>query len=64
MKNLKFKQPIKKTNKEDFIGIKDESKLTFELPIELHKEFKAKCSKGGKKMKEVIVGLIQKYVKQ
>ena len=38
--------------------------LNFEVPEELHKEFKIACIKTGKDMQVVLIELMQKFVKQ
>jgi hypothetical protein len=33
------------------------------LPVELHRQFKAACYQQGKTMREVIIRMMQEYVK-
>jgi len=37
--------------------------LNFEVPEEVHKQFKIKCIKVGKDMQDVLVELMQKFSK-
>jgi hypothetical protein len=39
-----------------------EKSITFSIPEDLHKRFKAKCSIEGKAMKDVLLELIKKFL--
>ena len=38
--------------------------FNFEIPNDLHKKFKIKSIESGKDMKDILIGLIEGYVKK
>lgn len=41
----------------------DVMRITVNVPTNLHKRFKVQCAKEGLQMKEVVVALVRKYMK-
>jgi hypothetical protein len=38
------------------------TRMTVELPLEMHRELKGKCGREGLKIKKVIIALVQEYL--
>jgi hypothetical protein len=41
-----------------------EKSITFSIPEDLHKKFKAKCSMEGKAMRDVLLEFIKKFLEE
>jgi hypothetical protein len=40
----------------------DITRMTVELPLDMHRELKGKCGREGRKIKNVIIALVQEYL--